>query len=118
MIFIAHGAQKVFVFGLAGVTQGFAGMGLPMAGVIAPMVAFGELLGGMAVLTGFLTRAAGAGLTVIMLGAIVHVHLKSGFFASDGGVEFPLMLAAAAAGLAAAGAGRYAVDAWRARRGA
>jgi len=116
--FAAHGAQKVFVFGVGEVAKGFAGMGLPMAGVIAPMVAFGELLGGIALLAGFLTRIAGAGITIIMLGAMVHVHLKNGFFASGGGHEFVLVLGASAAGIALAGPGRYSVDAWRGRGGA
>lgn len=116
--FAAHGAQKVFVFGVGEVAKGFAGMGLPMAGVIAPMVAFGELLGGIALLAGFLTRIAGAGITIIMLGAMVHVHLKNGFFASGGGIEFVLVLGASAAGIALAGPGRYSVDAWWGRGGA
>lgn len=111
--FAAHGAQKVFVSGIGAVTQGFAGMGLPMAGLIAPLVSFGELLGGIALVAGLLTRIAGAGLTVIMLGAIVHVHLKNGFFAGDGGIEFVLVLAACASGIALAGPGRFSVDRWR-----
>ena len=116
--FAAHGAQKVFVSGVGAVTEGFGGMGLPMAGVIATLVSFGELLGGIALVAGFLTRIAGAGLTIIMLGAIVHVHLKNGFFASDGGIEFPLVLAACASGVALAGAGRFSVDRWRGVDGA
>lgn len=116
--FAAHGAEKVFVSGVGAVTEGFAGMGLPMAGVIATLVSFGELLGGIALLAGFLTRIAGAGLTIIMLGAIVHVHLKNGFFASDGGIEFVLVLAACASGIALAGPGRFSVDRWRGLDGA
>ena len=116
--FLMHGAQKVFTRGIAGVTEGFAGMGMPMAGVLAPLVSLGELLGGIALLAGFLSRLAGAGLTIIMLGAIVHVHLKNGFFASDGGIEFVLVLAACAAGLALTGPGRFSIDRWRGLDGA
>ncbi len=113
--FLMHGAQKVFERGIAGVTEGFAGMGLPMAGVIAPLVSLGEFLGGIALLAGFLTRVAGAGLTLIMLGAMGLVHLKNGFFGSSGGIELVLLLGAGAAGIALTGPGRYSVDAWRAR---
>jgi putative oxidoreductase len=115
--FLMHGAQKVFTRGIAGVTEGFAGMGMPMAGVLAPLVSLGELLGGIALLAGFLSRLAGAGLAIIMLGAMVFVHLKNGFFVSSGGIELVLLLGAGAAGIALAGPGRYSVDAWRVRNG-
>ena len=114
--FAAHGAQKVFEKGLGAVAEGFAGMGIPLAGVIGPMVGLGELLGGVALTAGFLARWAGAGLTIIMAGALGLVHLKNGFFAGNGGIEFVLVLGAAAAGIALTGPGRYSVDAWRTRR--
>jgi putative oxidoreductase len=111
--FAAHGAQKVFERGLGAVADGFASMGIPAAGLIGPAVGLGELLGGIALVVGFLVRWAGAGLAVIMLGALFLVHLKNGFFAGDGGIEFVMMLGASAAGIALAGAGRYSIDAWR-----
>lgn len=113
----AHGGQKVFDRGLGAVAEGFAGMGIPLAGIIGPMVGLGELLGGIALAVGFLTRWAGAGLTLIMLGAMFIVHLKNGFFAGDGGIEFVLVLGASAAGIGLAGPGRFSIDGWRARQG-
>ena len=109
--FAAHGAQKVFDRGIGAVAQGFESMGIPFAQVVGPLVGFGELFGGIALLVGFLTRWAGAGLSLIMVGALVLVHLRNGFFAGDGGIEFVLVLGAGAAGLALTGAGRYALDA-------
>jgi putative oxidoreductase len=114
-IMIAHGAQKLFVFGLGGVTQGFQQMGIPMASITAPLVALVEFLGGIALVIGLLTRLAALGLAIDMLGAMFFVHMKNGFFAPNG-IEFVLMLAAASATLAIAGAGSYSLDAMIARK--
>jgi putative oxidoreductase len=109
-VFIAHGAQKLFVFGIPGVTKGFEGMGVPMPGVTAPLVAAVELLGGLALVFGLLTRLASLGLAIDMLGAILLVHLKGGFFMPTG-YEFALTLLGASLALMFTGAGAYSLDA-------
>jgi putative oxidoreductase len=114
-VFIAHGAQKLFVFGLAGVAGGFGQMGIPMAGIIGPMVALLEFFGGLALVFGALTRLVSIGLAVNMLGAMMLVHLKAGFFL-PAGYEFVFTLLGAAVTLAITGAGRYSVDGLIARR--
>ena len=114
-IFAAHGAQKLFVFGLDGVSGGFASMGIPMAGVAGPAVALVEFFGGIALVLGLLTRLASAGLAVVMLGAMLLVHWSNGFFAPNG-VEFVLALFAVAVAFALAGPGRFSMDALIARK--
>jgi putative oxidoreductase len=113
IVFVMHGGQKLFVFGLGGVTQGFTAMGVPMPAVAAPLVALVEFGGGLALIFGVLTRLAALGLAIDMLGAILLVHLKNGFFINPPavGYEYALTLLAAAATLAIAGAGAYSVDA-------
>ncbi|HEX2090814.1 MAG TPA: DoxX family protein [Longimicrobiaceae bacterium] len=115
VVFLAHGAQKLFVFGLAGVTGGFQGMGVPMPSVTAPLVSAVEFLGGIALILGLLTRLAAVGLAINMLGAILLVHLAAGFFLPNG-YEFALTLCAASVALALTGPGAFSLDAAIGRR--
>jgi len=115
-IFIMHGYQKVFTFGIAGVTTAFTQMGVPLPALVAPLVAVLELVGGIALVLGVVTRIAGLLLAIDMLCAILIVHGKNGFFAPKG-MEFVLGNMAMALALALAGAGAYSLDAMMARRG-
>jgi putative oxidoreductase len=111
-IFIRHGAQKLFVFGFAGVTGSFAQMGVPFPGLMGPLIALLEFFGGIALLLGFLTRLVALGFVCDMLGAILLVQLKKGF----SGFEFEFLLLGASLALAFTAAGRFSVDAWLADR--
>jgi len=105
-IFIKHGAQKLFVMGFAGVTGAFTHMGVPLPGVIGPLICLLEFFGGIALALGFLTRLIALGFVCDMLGAILLVLLPKGF----SGFEFEFLLLTSSLALALTGAGRFSVD--------
>jgi putative oxidoreductase len=109
IVFIAHGAQKLFVFGIHGVVGGFTQMGIPLPAIAAPVVAIVEFGAGIALVLGVFTRIAAVLLAIDMLGAIILVHLRNGFFLPTG-FEYPFALLGAAIALVIAGPGEYAVD--------
>lgn len=112
-IFAAHGYQKLVTFGLAGVTESFRGMGVPVPEVAAPVVALVELVGGIALIAGAFTGVVGLLLAIDMLVAALIAHLPQGLFIEAGGWELVGALGAGALVLAAVGAGRFSLDGLR-----
>ncbi len=114
IIFIAHGAQKLFGwfggYGLDGTGQFFDSVGLQPGTLLALLAGLAEFFGGLALILGLLVRPAAAALAFAMLIAIFAVHWSKGFFAGSGGYEYALALFAASLSLLFSGAGRYSVD--------
>jgi len=112
LTFFLHGWQKLFDNGIGGVGQFFGMVGVPAPAVAAFVITFIELVGGAALIVGVFTRWAALLLTLDMLGAIVFVHHRNGFFVGgqQPGVELVLLLGAAALCLALAGPGQLSLD--------
>jgi len=119
IIFFAHGAQKVLGWfgghGLKGTVAYFVSTGLPAP--IAYLVCFTEFLSGLGLIFGLLTRLCGLGVGAVMIGAIVTVHWRHGFFLNaelkpgkGHGIEFALALLAMAIALLIDGGGALSLD--------
>lgn len=109
LTFVIHGIDK-FQMGLENVAGFFGTMGLPA--FLAYLVAFLEVVGGVALIAGLRTRVFSAVLAVIMIGAIVKVKLAAGFMGGENGAgyEFDLALLAMLIALSISGSYKFGLD--------
>jgi len=115
VVFLAHGGQKLFVFGFDNVAAFMGKIGVPAPMLAAIVVSLVEFLGGAALVVGAFTRWAAVPLAITMLVAILPVHLKDGFFL-PAGYEFALTLFSANVALILLGSGEASVDGFRGSR--
>ena len=113
--FAAHGAQKLFGwfggYGLAGTGGFFESMGFRPGRLFAAAAGASELVGGLLIALGLGGPIGPMLVIATMVVAIIAVHLSHGFFATNNGIEMPLMYAAFAALFAFVGYGAYSLDA-------
>jgi putative oxidoreductase len=116
--FTGHGLQKVFgAFGGPGLSKFTAGgeaftLGLRPAWAWLGAAAFAELLGGVSLLLGLLTRVGAFLILCTMAVALVLNWQKSGaFFIQNGGVEPIYWIIGMTLSLLIAGGGRASMDA-------
>ena len=114
--FIGHGAQKLFGWfgghGLKGTGGWMESIGLKPGVTMAFLAGLSELVGGILFTLGFLTPLAGILLALTMIVAIIKVHAPNGFWTTQNGYEFNLILLIVAIAVAIMGPGQYAVDAF------
>jgi putative oxidoreductase len=109
VMFLAHAAQKIFVFTIPGTVGFFASLGLPAAVAYFTMAA--ETLGGIALLLGWRIRWIAPVLVFVLAGA-TWAHSGNGwpFTSPKGGWEYPLFLTLSALAQSLLGAGSLALD--------
>ncbi|MBO6561071.1 MAG: DoxX family protein [Nisaea sp.] len=109
VLFIAHGALKLFVFTPAGTVGFFESLGLPA--IFAYLTILAELGGGAALIAGFATRLVSIATLPILLGAVFMVHGANGWLYTNpnGGWEFPAFWAVTLVVQALLGDGAYAL---------
>ena len=114
VIFIAHGAQKLFGwfggYGLEGTGGWMESIGLSPGVVMAGLAGGIELIGGLLLIIGLLVRPAAFALAITMLVAIFTVHLNNGLFMNNNGYEFGLALLLINLALIFRGAGSHSID--------
>ena len=73
-------------------------------------IALAELIGGIFLVVGVLTRISAAVFSIILLGAIFHVRWENGFFISQGGWEWDLAMLAVVLTIIVAGPGKISIS--------
>ncbi len=111
VVFLMHGWQKLFVFGVAGTADILGKLGIPLATYSALLLIVVEGVGGVAILAGYFTRSFATLLFIEMCVAIPVARFSGGFFAPSG-FEFEFVLLGACATLALLGPGPMSVEAW------
>jgi len=114
LLFVGHGAQKLFGWfgggGLKGTSGWLGSMGMRPAWFWALMAALSEFGGGLLLALGLLTPLGSLGIIAAMVVAIVKAHLPKGLWNTKGGYEFPLINLTVAFALGLVGPGAYSVD--------
>jgi putative oxidoreductase len=101
----------VVVFGFGGMVGYQAKNGVPFPELATVYLILAHGLGGVCLVIGLFTRWAALANAVVMLGALLFVHLKKGFWAhsSPSGYEYVLVLLVVSLAVAMIGGGALAL---------
>lgn len=114
LLMAAHGAQKLLGwfggYGLNATGQFMVQLGFQQGRAFAAAASVAEIASGLLIALGFLGPIGPAVMISVMIVAAVTVHWGHGLFATNNGIELPLLYGAAALGLAVTGYGAYSLD--------
>ena len=101
----------VYMFQHRALEASMVSVGVPFAGAgLAEVVAFAHIAGGLMMTFGILTRIGAIIQIPNLLGAVLFVHLKDGFFTANQTLEFALLVLFLLSIIAVVGAGRLSID--------
>jgi putative oxidoreductase len=118
-VMLPHGLQKLLGwFGGPGfdASTKFLAQATHLPVIFGVLAVLAESLGAIALIAGLFTRVSAAGVSAIMIGAVLSTHLANGFFMNwfgnqpGEGFEYHLLVLALAIPLIVTGGGRYALD--------
>lgn len=114
LLFVGHGTQKLFGWfgghGLEATAGFFESMRFRPPRLAAFAAGASEAGGGALFVLGLLTPLAAVMIVGVMVNAILAVHWQHGPWVTEGGYEYPLVMATAAVALVGAGPGMYSFD--------
>jgi putative oxidoreductase len=107
IVYIMHAYLAVVVFGPAGMIDYQAKNGVPFAEIGTWYLIVAHGLGGIFLVLGLFTRWAALANVPVMVGALLFVHFKNGFWAHSrpSGYEYVLVLAVVSLAVAMIGGG-------------
>lgn len=118
LVILPHGLQKLLGlfggYGFGATVGFFTGMGVPA--FIAVLIILGESFGALFLILGLISRVSAAGISLIMLGAVLLVHLPNGFFMNwfgtqkGEGFEYHILALGLALIVLVRGGGKWSLD--------
>ena len=105
IVYVMHAYLALVINGPAGMIAYNVKAGIPLPEVATWYLILAHGLGGILLVLGIYTRWAALANVPVMLGAIVFVHLKNGFWAHQQGYEYVLVLLVATVATAMIGGG-------------
>ena len=105
IVYVMHAYLALVVYGPSGMIDYQAKSGVPFPEIGTWYLILAHGLGGVLLVLGIYTRWAALANVPAMLGALLFVHLKSGFWAFKNGYEYVLVLLVASVAVAMIGGG-------------